>query len=101
MRRITIRRARTWHYRKIRPCIEQSNGPVSLSLSQSCPDCIIATCGYDFREGHPPSIDSCMVKKLKRKDGELSIPDIALRDGVGSQRTLLRSVPCDKCDARP
>src|SRR6266487_3069322 len=51
MRRITIRRARTWHYRKMRPCIEQSNGPVSLSLSQSCPDCIINTSGYDFRKG--------------------------------------------------
>src|SRR5206468_13048712 len=48
---ITIRRARTWHYRKMRPCIEQSNGPVSLSLSQSCPDCIINTSGYDFRKG--------------------------------------------------
>src|SRR5216117_2878300 len=40
-----------WHYRKMRPCIEQSNGPVSLSLSQSCPDCIINTSGYDFRKG--------------------------------------------------
>src|SRR5260370_37872267 len=54
MRRITIRRAHTWHYRKIRPCIEQSNGPVSLSPSQSCPDCITNTSGYDFRKGHPP-----------------------------------------------
>src|SRR5437870_1403080 len=54
MRRITIRRARTWHYRKIRPCIEQSNGPVSLSLSQSCPDCIINTSGYDFRKAQAP-----------------------------------------------
>src|SRR5439155_17737292 len=51
MRRITIRRARTWHYRKMRPCIEQSNGPVSLSPSQSWPDCIINMFGYDFRKG--------------------------------------------------
>jgi hypothetical protein len=29
MRRITIKRARTWHYKKTRPCIELSNGPVS------------------------------------------------------------------------
>src|SRR5436305_12494383 len=52
---ITIRRARTWHYRKMRPCIEQSNGPMSLSLSQSCPDCIINTSGYDFRKGQDVS----------------------------------------------
>src|SRR5947209_13121060 len=49
---ITIRRARTWHYRKMRPCIEQSSGPVSLLPSQSCPDCITNTSGYDFRKGH-------------------------------------------------
>jgi hypothetical protein len=35
----------------MRPCIEQSNGPVSLSPSQSCPDCIINMSGYDFRKG--------------------------------------------------
>jgi hypothetical protein len=51
MRRITIRRARTWHYRKMRPCIEQSNGPVSLSPFRSWQDCIINTSGYDFRKG--------------------------------------------------
>ncbi len=33
------------------PCIEQSNGPVSLSPSQSWPDCIINTSGYNFRKG--------------------------------------------------
>ena len=44
--------ARTpWHYRKMRPCIEQSNGPVSLSPFQPWPDCIINTSGYDFRKG--------------------------------------------------
>src|SRR6266481_5514693 len=35
----------------MRPCIEQSNGPVSLSPSQSWPDCIINMFGYDFRKG--------------------------------------------------
>jgi hypothetical protein len=35
----------------MRPCIEQSNGPVSLSPFQSWPDCIINTSGYDFRKG--------------------------------------------------
>jgi hypothetical protein len=51
MRRITIKRARTWHYRKMRPCIEQSNGLASLSPFPSWPDCIISTSGYDFRKG--------------------------------------------------
>src|SRR5436309_15263614 len=54
MRRITIRRARTWHYRKMHPYIEQSNRPVSLSPSQSCPGCTTNTSGYDFRKGHLP-----------------------------------------------
>jgi len=37
--------------RKMRPCIEQSNGPVPLSPFQSWQDCIIDTSGYDFRKG--------------------------------------------------
>jgi hypothetical protein len=35
----------------MRPCIEQSNGPVSLSPFQFWPDCITNTSGYDFRKG--------------------------------------------------
>src|SRR5262249_13812179 len=33
-----------------RPCIERSNGPVSLSPFRSWPDCIINTSGYDFQK---------------------------------------------------
>src|SRR5437870_3186626 len=51
MRHITIKRARTWHYRKMHPCVEQSNGPVPLSLSPSWQGCITNTSGYDFRKG--------------------------------------------------
>ena len=54
-----VLRARTWHYRKMRPCIEQSNGPVSLSPFRSWPDCIINTSGYNFRKGQPPKADMC------------------------------------------
>src|SRR4029450_12294005 len=50
MRRITIKRARTWRYRKMHPCIEQSNGLASLSPFLSWPYCIIDTSGYDFRK---------------------------------------------------
>jgi Integrase core domain len=49
----TIKRARTWHYRKMHPCIEQSKGLASLSPFQSWPDCITNTSGYDFRKGQP------------------------------------------------
>jgi hypothetical protein len=51
MRRITIKRARTWHYRKMHPCVEQSNGLVPLSLFPSWQGCITNTSGYDFRKG--------------------------------------------------
>jgi hypothetical protein len=40
-------------YRKMRPCTEQSNGPVSLSPFPSWPGCIINTSGCDFRKGQP------------------------------------------------
>src|SRR5262249_29528241 len=48
-----FRRARTWHYRKMRPCVEQSKGLVQLSPYQSWQGCIINTSGCDFRKGHP------------------------------------------------
>jgi hypothetical protein len=38
------------------PCVERddlSSDPDPSSPRQFCPDCIIATRGYDFREGHP------------------------------------------------
>lgn len=51
MRRITIKRARTWHYRRMRPCIEQSNDLAPLSPFRSWLDCTTNTSGYDFRKG--------------------------------------------------
>jgi len=35
---------------------ELSNRPDPSSSRQFCPDYIIATPGYDFREGQPPSV---------------------------------------------
>jgi hypothetical protein len=49
--RITIRRARTWHCRKMRPCTEQSNGLVLLLPFRSWPGCIMNMPGYNFRKG--------------------------------------------------
>jgi hypothetical protein len=54
MHRITIRRALTWHYRKMHPCVEQSDGLVPLSLFPSWQGCITNTSGYDFRKGQDP-----------------------------------------------
>ena len=51
MRSITIKRARTWHYKKTRPCIVQSNGLAPLSPFRSWQGCIINTFGCDFRKG--------------------------------------------------
>ena len=48
---ITINRAHTWHYRKIRRCVERSNGPATLSPRPFWPGYIIDTSGYDFRKG--------------------------------------------------
>jgi len=53
---LSIKRARTWHYRKMHPCIEPSNGLVPLSLFPSWPGCIINTSGYDFRKGQVVSV---------------------------------------------
>ena len=39
------------HYRKMHPCIEQSNSTVSLSPFRSSPDCVANTSGYNFRKG--------------------------------------------------
>ena len=49
-------RTHTWYYRKMHPCIEQSNGPVSLSPFLFWPDCIIN--GYDFRKGQAEWLSS-------------------------------------------
>ncbi len=61
MRRTTFKRARTWHYRKMRPCTDLSNGLVSLPLFPLWLDCIITTSGYDFRKGPP----ACGARKLR------------------------------------
>jgi hypothetical protein len=66
MRRITIKRARTWHYRKMRRCIEQSKALAPSLPFQSWLDYTTNTSGYSFRKGqvlqslhklqrHPPS----------------------------------------------
>ena len=51
MQHITIKHARTWHYRKMRHCAEPSNGLAPLSPFRSWPGCITNMSGYDFRKG--------------------------------------------------
>ena len=51
MQRITITRARTWRWARMRRWVGRSSGPVSLSLSQSWPGCTTNTSGYDFQKG--------------------------------------------------
>jgi hypothetical protein len=64
------------------PCKEL--GP--SSPSQSCPDCIIATRGYDFREGQDPWLDTTSAH------GELIL---TIMGGIAEfERKLIRS----RCD---
>jgi hypothetical protein len=43
--------SRTWGWARTRRYDDPSNDLGPLSSHQSCPDCIITTGGYDFREG--------------------------------------------------
>src|SRR4029453_19282469 len=52
IRLITTSRARTWRWRRMRRYDELSRGAERSSPRQFFPDCTIAMCGYDFREGH-------------------------------------------------
>jgi hypothetical protein len=72
MRRITIKRARTWHYRKMHPCTEQSNGLASLSPFRSWPDCIINTSGYDFRKGQVEKSAVTRIREVEKHADELA-----------------------------
>src|SRR5215831_4901538 len=51
MQRITIKRARTWHCRRMRHYVELSNGLAPSSQFRSWLDCIINTSGCNFRKG--------------------------------------------------
>src|SRR6266446_9679785 len=51
IRLITTSRARTWRWRRMRRYGELSRGAERSSPRQFSPDCTIAMCGYDFREG--------------------------------------------------
>ena len=95
MQCITIKRARTWRYRKMRPCIEKFSGPVSLSPFQSWPDCIINTSGDDFRKGQaaawPLAVSAQqsdrvhavgVLMNLPEPDSESRARIAALRDGL-------------------
>jgi hypothetical protein len=51
MQRITIKRARTWHCRRMRHYVELSNGLAPSSQFRSWLDCIINTSRCNFRKG--------------------------------------------------
>jgi hypothetical protein len=51
---ITIAPARTWRYKRMRPCGELFNGLAALPLYPFWPGYIINMSGYDFRKGQGP-----------------------------------------------
>jgi hypothetical protein len=63
MWRITIKRALTWHYRKMRPCTELSNDLAPLSPFRYWLGYITNTSGYDFRKGQLTFL-SILIKPL-------------------------------------
>src|SRR6516165_11716480 len=69
MQRITIKRARTWHCRRMRHYVELSNGLAPSSQFRSWLDCIINTSGCNFRKGQvgdPLSPTRCDVEIAER-----------------------------------
>jgi hypothetical protein len=78
MRCITIKRAPTWHYSKMRRCIDQSSDLAPLSPFRSWLDCIINMSGYDFRKGQPgrssPDWRSRPMKSRRSEELQSNIP---------------------------
>jgi hypothetical protein len=72
-----MRHAHTWGWARTRRYDGPSNELGPLSSHQSCSDCIIATPGYDFREGQG-------LKKVIEMDWETLIPG---HPGPGGKQT--------------
>jgi hypothetical protein len=68
MRRITIRRARTWHYRKMPPSIEPSTDLAPSSPFRSWLGCITNSSGCDFRKGQVDSLKELDLKRPIREE---------------------------------
>src|SRR6266478_2154810 len=77
IRSITMRRARTWGWARMRRYDDPSNDLGPSSPHQSCPDCIIATRGYDFREGQEArrgTVSPCSCSKFKIEVSRVKFP---------------------------
>jgi hypothetical protein len=82
MRHITIKRARTWHYRKMRLCTVQFNDLAPLSLFRFWLGCITNTSGYDFRKGQVAS-DTSRLSCGKPSEARVFTP---IRESSGESR---------------
>src|SRR6266436_7513122 len=80
IRHITIRRARTWHCGRMHRYGDLSKDREPLLPHQFCSDCIIATRGYDFREGHAaPGMGNPMKKAFGEQNRRML--------GIGPKQT--------------
>src|SRR5260370_37478936 len=66
IRLITTSRARTWRWRRTRRYGGPSRGAERSSPPQFFPDCTIAMCGYDFREGQEGETTSSVLPRFER-----------------------------------
>ena len=67
---ITIRRARTWHYRRMHRCNGRSSGLAGSPPFLSWPGCIINMSGYDFRKGQGRTETRTMDKAKRARTAE-------------------------------
>src|SRR5947207_4656523 len=96
-----MRRARTWGWARMRRYDDPYNDLGPSSPHQSCPDCIIATRGYDFREeqryeeatpgapkDHPP-VDSASERQATVRGTDCRL----CQDGRAAERGRIRPQP--------
>src|SRR6266446_4646049 len=99
-----MRRAHTWVWARTRRCDDPSNDLGPLSSHQSCPDCIIATPGYDFgKDNGRPGKTGIRRGSSVRSDGIVltmslcSANDISAICSIPTKDTTTRLVHTADC----
>jgi hypothetical protein len=84
-----MRRARPWGWARMRRYDDPYNDLGPSSPHQSCPDCIIAMRGYDFREGQRFRLmDAKELHMLQKRDVKISLAPSAAMDHLRSRQMI-------------